>query len=290
VYAALSLCLAVPAWAQRAPVSPVKLEKLLTGVGGFRLDTALSLASERQTQAQAFQLPSGTETTELVALSQHQWLVDVGLSYGVSKGLNLTLSTALAHASQSASGVLSGATLKESSSNWGGLSLGLSYQVMDNPDTKTSVILSGSLDVARLVAGNGGSRRVTGRSGQLAINVQRVVDPVVFSVTSEYVVGPSVSLGQGRVKLGHAITFKPSVSLQINERVAVGLGVAVVRSGRGVDSSQSLTTYAPETTSTSLTLSSNYQLSKDSAVQASVGFPIGGSGPGTLSLRMSQDF
>lgn len=277
------------AFAQTAPVNPIKLDKLLTGVGAIRLDASVAYSNG------SFALnPFGTGPGQMppalanASINTDSFASNLALSYGLSKSLQLSASTA--YINETSSSPTFPELGKDRNSSLGGLNLSLSYQLLHDAASKVSVVAFAGLDVAREVRVAeipNSSKRVSGKSGSVGMTINKVVDPIVFSLSAAFQKNISDTLAGSRVELPNAFTISPSISFQVNERVGLGWGAHVSRFG---DYRVGGSVISAGQTTTSFDFMTTYQLSKDSGLAATFNFPTGRSGPSTLAVRWIEDF
>lgn len=282
-----SVCIA-PVQAQSAPVSPIKLEKLLTGVGSFRLDSSLTYANGSISLN-----PFGTGPGQVQPVLSNPSLdtdsiaATLGLSYGLAKGLQLSLSTS---GTSETSALPTAPDLGRNTTNsWSGLNMGLSYSLLNNSPSKVSLVGFFGVDLLREVKlpGNGGKKKFSARSGSFGLSLNRVIDPVVLSATLAYQKNVSGSINGARVKLPDSWSFSPGVNFQVNERIGLGWGVQVSHFQKYKINQEVL---SGTQTVTAFNFSTSYQLEKDSALNMAFSFPAGRDGASSLSLRLIHDF
>lgn len=271
---AIALACACATGAYAAPVSPIKLEKLLTGKGQWRLDTSVIYAPGFLTTAGVGTTGQNLPVaTEVQGLDINTLAFNATLSYGLQQGTELSIGG-------SRSMTRTANTLppygSETNSQWDGLTVGLSQELYSNAKEKMSIVGSASLDLARPVRlGTGETHRVHGRSGTLGVTVNKVVDPMVLSLQATYAHGVSGTF-QGEVVRDPSVwSVSPSVTFQANERIGLGWGAQFSRIGaRVADLGEGIgVVRIGAQTQTSFLFTMNYQLSKDAAVVASYSFP-----------------
>jgi len=275
--------------AQGAAVSPIKLEKLLTGKGQVRLDTTLMYApgylSTAGVGSTGQNLPIATEVQ---GLDVHTLAANLTLSYGLGKGTELSLG---ASRSYNRTVNILPPHDKESLSAWDGLAVGLSRELYSSTRDKLVLIGSASLDLGRPVQlANGQTRRVSARSGTLGLSLNKVVDPMVLSLSLSYARGLSGTFDGQHVQEPSVWSISPSVTFQANERIGLGWGAQFSRIGaREADLGLGTPLRIGAQSQTAFLFSLNYQLGKDAAVVASYSFPTLQSAAPVFTVRYLAD-
>lgn len=286
---ALTSVLAASA-AHGAAVSPIKLEKLLTGKGQVRVDSSLLYAPGYLTTTGVGSTGQNLPVaTEVQGLDINTLSLNLTLSYGLGKGTEISVGASRSY--NRTAGTFAPFT-SESQHSWDGVSVGISRELYSSAPDKLVLIGSASLDLARpVVLGNGDTRRVHGRSGTVGLSLNKVVDPMVLSLSATYAHGISGTFNGQPVREPSIWSLSPMVTFQANERIGLGWGAQFSRIGaREVDLGPGAGLIRIGAQSqTSFLFSMNYQLSKSSAMVASYSFPTLQSAAPVFTVRLLSD-
>jgi len=272
--------------AAESTISPLKLEKIITGEGATRVDTSLVYSSGTlainpfATGASVVAPNYGGDLA-----STNSYALVAAVSYGLSKKTQVSVSGAVNSENTS----LNIPPFNERrSGQFSGLNISMTHLAYNDAESKTSIALFGGVDLGRAIKSptTGSTDRVSGRSGSIGLNLSHVIDPVVLSLTTSYQFNASSTAGSDSVKLPDVFSVSPALYMQINERVGFGAGFSVASYGDYTVNGEK--TFNGQTL-TALNLQANYQVARDSAVGLSFSFPTSRPGSSSISIRLLRD-